>query len=71
MGASGYAGTLASADPAQADSQLGKLKLMPSVEWRFAPTQGVRAAYGADPGTGPQLNAMSDQTLFLVYYRYF
>lgn len=71
LGASGYYGTLASADPATADSLLGKLKLMPSVEWRFAAQQGVRAAYGADPAAGPQINAMTDQTLFLVYYRYF
>lgn len=71
LGASGYYGTLASADPAMADSLLGKLKLLPSVEWRFASKQGVRLAYGADPATGPQLNAMTDQTTYLVYYRYF
>ncbi len=71
LGASGYYGSLGNSDPATADSMLGKLKLMPSVEWRFVPEQGVRLAYGADPGMGPQLNAMTDQTLFLVYYRYF
>ncbi|MNT11440.1 hypothetical protein D3C72_1463220 [compost metagenome] len=71
LGASGYYGTIASTDPAPSDSLLGKLKLMPSVEWRFVPDQGVRLAYGTDPGAGPQLNAMTDQTTFLVYYRYF
>lgn len=71
LGASGYYGTLASADPQSTGSTLGKLKLMPSIEWRFVSEQGVRLAYGADPGAGPQLNAMTDQTFFLVYYRYF
>lgn len=71
LGASGYYGAIASSDPATADSLLGKVKLMPSVEWRFVPAQGIRLAYGSDPAIGPQLNAMTDQTLFLVYYRYF
>lgn len=70
LGASGYKGTLASADNGTPDSQLGKVKLMPSVEWRFTPTQGLKAAYGGDPSAGPRLNAMTDQTLFLLYYRY-
>ena len=71
LGATGYYGSIASADPATTDSMLGKLKLMPSMEWRFLPGQGVRIAYGSDPAFGPQLNAMTDQTLFLAYYRYF
>ena len=71
LGATGYYGTLASSDPQTPESMLGKLKLMPSIEWRFVADQGLRLAYGADPGTGPQINAMTDQTLFLVYYRYF
>jgi len=71
LGASGYYGAIASSDPATADSVLGKVKLMPSIEWRFVPAQGIRLAYGSDPAVGPQFNAMTDQTLFLVYYRYF
>lgn len=71
LGASSYYGSISSSDPATGDSLLGKIKLMPSLEWRFVPEQGVRLAYGADPAVGPQLNAMTDQTVFMVYYRYF
>lgn len=70
LGASGYYGAIASSDPETPDSMLGKLKLIPSLEWRFLPKQGVRLAYGSDPAVGPQMNAMTDRTIFLVYYRY-
>ncbi|HEY9856252.1 MAG TPA: transporter [Stenomitos sp.] len=52
-------------------SSLGKIKLSPSVEWRFTPEHSIRVAYGADPTIGPWLNSMTDQTLSVVYSRYF
>lgn len=70
LGASTFYGEIGATDVAPTASRLGKLKLIPSVEWQFAPEQGVRLAYGADPGIGPWMNSMTDRTLFAVYYRY-
>jgi hypothetical protein len=70
LGANGFLGMTGVVDSAPTAAKLSKLKLVPSIEWRVAPEEGVRAAYGGDPTAGPWSNAMTDQTLFLVYYRY-
>lgn len=70
LGASTFYGEVSASDASPTAAKLGKLKLTPSVEWRFMPEQGLRLAYGADPGGGPWVNAMTDQTLIAVYYRF-
>lgn len=69
MGASAFYGEVAATDASPTAAKLGKLKLSPSVEWRFMPDQGLRLAYGGDPA-GPWVNAMTDRTVVLAYYRF-
>lgn len=48
---------------------LAKLKVMPTLQYEWSPTQGVRLALGVDPaGTGT--NNMSDLTAYAVFYRF-
>ncbi len=70
LGASTFYGEVAASDASPTAAKLGKLKLTPSLEWRFIPGQGLRLAYGADPSAGPRINAMTDQTFILAYYRF-
>lgn len=70
LGASAFYGEIGASDVSPTASRLGKLKLIPSVEWQLTPEQGVRLAYGADPGIGPWMNSMTDRTFFAVYYRF-
>ncbi len=70
LGASSFYGEMAARDASPTASKLGKLKLTPSVEWRFLEGQGVRLAYGADPSPGPWVNAMTDQNLIVSYFRF-
>ncbi len=69
LGASTFWGKASASDVSPTAAQLGKLKLSPSVEWRFTHGQGLRLAYGGDPG-GPWVNAMTDQNVILAYYRF-
>jgi len=70
LGASTFYGEMASRDTSPTASKLGKLKLTPSIEWRFMEGQGVRFAYGADPSPGPWVNAMTDQNFIFSYFRF-
>lgn len=70
LGATAFRGWVSDPEVASTASELAKLKLIPSVEWRFLPEQGLRFAYGADPGLGPWQNAMTDQSVTLVYFQY-
>ncbi len=70
LGASSFYGEMAARDTSPTASKLGKIKLTPSIEWRFWEGQGVRLAYGADPSPGPWVNAMTDQNFILSYYRF-
>lgn len=70
LGASSYFGEMAARDTSPTASKLGKLKLTPSVEWRFLEGQGIRLAYGADPSPGPWVNSMTDQNLIFSYFRF-
>lgn len=70
LGASAFHGEMAARDISPSASRLGKLKLTPSIEWRFMEAQGVRIAYGADPSPGPWVNAMTDQNVILSYFRF-
>lgn len=68
LGASAYRGFISGENVAPSAESLGKLKVTPSVEWRFLPSQGIRFAYGADPSVGPWLNAMTDRTFYASYF---
>ena len=70
LGASAFYGEVAARDASPTASKLGKLKLTPSVDWQFLEGQGARLAYGADPASGPWVNAMTDRNLILTYYRF-
>ncbi len=70
LGASSFYGEMAARDTSPTASKLGKIKLTPSIEWRFLEGQGVRLAYGADPSPGPWVNSMTDQNLIFSYYRF-
>ncbi len=70
LGLNGFLGMTGVVDAAPTAATLSKLKVVPSVEWRVAPDEGVRAAYGADPALLPGSNAMTDNSLFLVYFKY-
>lgn len=68
LGASAFRGRVIADNIAPSAESMGKLKLTPSVEWRFVPNQGIRVAYGSDPGAGPWLNAMTDRTWYASYF---
>lgn len=70
LGGSAYYGEMAERDTSPTASKLGKLKLTPSVEWRFRESQGIRLAYGADPSPGPWVNSMTDRNLIVSYFRF-
>jgi hypothetical protein len=70
LGASSFYGEMAARDTSPTASKLGKIKLTPSIEWRFMADHGVRLAYGADPAPGPWVNTMTDQNLIFSYYRF-
>lgn len=70
LGASAFYGEVAAREASPTASNLGKLKLTPSVDWQFMEGQGVRFAYGADPAAGPWINAMTDRNYILTYYRF-
>lgn len=70
LGASSFYGEMAARDTSPTASKLGKLKLTPSIEWRYLEGQGLRLAYGADPGLGPWVNAMTDQNVILSFFRF-
>lgn len=71
LGATTFRGWITSANVAPSAANMSKLKLIPSVEWQFLPDHGVRLAYGGDPGIGPWLNSMTDNTVYAIYYRFF
>lgn len=71
LGATTFRGWITSSSVAPTASSMSKLKLIPSVEWQFLPEQGLRLAYGGDPGLGPWSNSMTDNTAYAVYYRFF
>lgn len=69
LGVNGFAGRGvfgASAVPVP----MSKLKLVPSLQWDFAPRHGVRLALGSDlPTLGA--SAMTDVTAYAVFYQFF
>ncbi|MBM3266784.1 MAG: transporter [Candidatus Sericytochromatia bacterium] len=70
VGINGFVGATGVVDSAPTAATLSKLKVVPSLEWRPTPDEGVRAAFGADPTVFPGTNAMTDSTLYLVYFKY-
>lgn len=48
---------------------LGKIKLMPSLQYAWAANEGVRVALGADP-TRLGTNSMTDLSLYAIFYQF-
>lgn len=67
-GASGYQG-VGRFGTSDLPVPLAKLKVFPTVQYEWSPTDGVRLALGVDP-TGTGTNSMTDVTAYAVFYRF-